>query len=159
MENRRAAYAVCRPPRHPQSFRFSTSSSLVKRSTGISASSHSCGLAAAELASSRAGVSLFSHTIVALGLSTALSTSLQWLRYGKVLRSYSVIKVQVRDRCWGDSVGRCKTSPSMPLVMNVEMEGGFIPPLRRFFEKSKKISPCRSRAIGRLLLPGRFNLN
>ena len=67
---------------------------------------HSCGLAAAELASSRAGVSLFSHTIVALGLSTALSTSLQWLRYGKVLRSYSVIKVQVRDRCWGRFSGK-----------------------------------------------------
>lgn len=45
-------------------------------------------------------------------------------------------------------MGRCKTSPSMPLVMNVEMEGGFIPPFDDFLKKAKKYRPAEA---GRLV--------
>lgn len=39
-------------------------------------------------------VPLFSHAVFAVGLSSALNTSLRWLEHGDVLRSYEIFKVQ-----------------------------------------------------------------
>ena len=44
---------------------------------------------------SRTGVPLISHAVFALGLSSALYTSLLWLEHGDVLKSYSLFKVHL----------------------------------------------------------------
>jgi len=81
---------------------------------------------------SRTGVPLISHVIVALGLSSALNTSLQWLKHGEVLRLYSVFKVQLRGLtgAFGRMFFKLFTNPFTKLEKN---RGYLSPPSSKFF--------------------------
>ena len=81
---------------------------------------------------SRTGVPLISHVVFALGLSSALNTSLQWLEHGDVLRSYSFFKVHLPRGNERQKVADCETA-SNPLVMNGEKGGVNETPKTKFF--------------------------
>ena len=84
----------------------------------------------------RTSVPLFPHAVFAVGLSSALNTSLRWLEHGDVLRSYEFFKVQGAGEKLRDTVGEDQNPRNLPLIKHVERRGVFSPP--PLFEKMQK---------------------